>query len=336
MSFGTGSNPESRLPTPGISSGCRAPRNSNAPSSEIAGSMPPTRCENRARLDHVELGRDVDRALQIVGTPAESIRELEEDPAHFLRLLLLERDDVVVDLDRVERFEIDARAARGCAVHDPRNRGAMFGADDDHVAAVAIGDDLVLQVFRRVAPAHVRLERRPQLRPLAPQPVADARERRARVVGHLARRIDLPADFGDFALERRDPLDQLPQDREHRRRIPHRRARVLDRFEKVGEAEQASRLERAPLDVQRLDDCLEVRRRAEREAGMIAEEAGPFGCRALGGEDGGHVRHRTEVRQAFGAGRRHRQIDDRRHDLIKLERAQGTWVHVVQQVQKVQ
>ena len=50
---------------------------------------------------------------------------------------------------------------------------AMLGAHDHDVASVPIGDDLILQVFRVVAVARKRIERRAELRALAAQqPVA--------------------------------------------------------------------------------------------------------------------------------------------------------------------
>ena len=64
----------------------------------------------------------------------------------------------------------------------------MLGADDDDVPAVAIGDDLVLQVLRRVAPVVSDFERRAQLRALAPQRLADVAQRRAGRVGDVAGR----------------------------------------------------------------------------------------------------------------------------------------------------
>ena len=46
---------------------------------------------------------------------------------------------------------------------------AMLGLDDEHVAAVAVADDLVLQIARGVLAAQIRFERRSQPRPLLPQ-----------------------------------------------------------------------------------------------------------------------------------------------------------------------
>ena len=53
---------------------------------------------------------------------------------------------------------------------------------DHHVAALAVGDDLLLQVLGGVAAAQEALEGRPQLAALAAQPVADVAQRGAGVV----------------------------------------------------------------------------------------------------------------------------------------------------------
>ena len=128
------------------------------------------------------------------GAAPERVGQREQDAADFLGFLLLERDDVVVDLDRAERLEEQARAAAGAAVHDARNRRPVLGADDEHVAAVAIGDDLLLQVLRRVLAAQVRLERAAQPRPLLAQAIAQALQLRAGIVDDFAGGIDLAAD----------------------------------------------------------------------------------------------------------------------------------------------
>ena len=87
----------------------------------------------------------------------------------------------------------------------------MFGPDDQHVAAVAIGDDLVLQILRGVLAAQVGLERPAQPRALLAQPIADAPQLRARVVDDLAGRIDLSANIGDLALERPGRFRESPE-----------------------------------------------------------------------------------------------------------------------------
>ena len=161
--------------------------------------MPSIDCEKRApRLQHVELGGRLDRALQVGRARAERVGQRQQDPADFLGLLLFERDDVVVDFDRAERLEEQAGAAGRRAVDDARNAAAMLGLDDEHVAAVALGDDLILQVLRRFLAAQVRLERAAQPRPLLPQPIADqpsARGSRGRPRRRTARSSRASARF---------------------------------------------------------------------------------------------------------------------------------------------
>ena len=163
--------------------------------------------ETRPRVQHVEFGGGVDRPLEILGAAAERVAQRQQDAPHFFVLLLLERDDVVVDFDGAERLEIEAGAAARAAMNDAGNRGPVLGANDQHVAAMAIGDDLLLEVFRGVLAAQVRLERAAQPRALPPQAVADAAQLRRGIVHDLARRVDLAADVGDLALEGRRPFD---------------------------------------------------------------------------------------------------------------------------------
>ena len=86
----------------------------------------------------------------------------------------------------------------------PGNRAAVLGLARQHVAAVPLGDDLILQILRRVLAAQVRLERAAQPRPLLAQPVANQlaapgwRDRRPRRTGRSSR-----ATCADLALERR-------------------------------------------------------------------------------------------------------------------------------------
>ena len=84
--------------------------------------------EPRLRLDDVELGGALEGALEVEGPAAERVGQREQDPADFRGFLLLERDDVVVDLDRAERLEIEAGPARGTAVDDAGDRRAVLRA----------------------------------------------------------------------------------------------------------------------------------------------------------------------------------------------------------------
>ena len=52
---------------------------------------------------------------------------------------------------------------------DAGYRCAMLGLDDQHVAAIAIAHDLILEISRRILSAKIRFERRPQARALFAQ-----------------------------------------------------------------------------------------------------------------------------------------------------------------------
>ena len=89
---------------------------------------------------------------------------------------------------------------------DARDRGPVFGADHQHVAAMPIRHDLLLQVFRCVLAAQVRLQRAAQSRPLTPEPVANAPQLGGRVVDDVAGGIDFAKDVGDLVIEGGSPL----------------------------------------------------------------------------------------------------------------------------------
>jgi hypothetical protein len=63
----------------------------------------------------------------------------------------------------------------------------MLGTDDEHVSTVAVGDDLLLQVLRRVLAAQVGLQRAAQARALLAQAIAAAVSTMARRIGTALR-----------------------------------------------------------------------------------------------------------------------------------------------------
>ena len=87
----------------------------------MTGSTPPTISENRARawMTSSSVATSIVRSRSS-GRRAEGVGQREQDAADFLGFLLLERDDVVVDLDGLERLEEQARAAGRAAVDDAR------------------------------------------------------------------------------------------------------------------------------------------------------------------------------------------------------------------------
>ncbi len=148
----------------------------------------------------------------------------------------------------------------------------MFGAHHQHVAAVAVGDDLLLQVLRRVALAEERLERAAQPASLRAQPVADRTERRAGIVGDVTGGVDLAADVGDLGGTTR-PVRRCARAEESCRPRSDGTATLLDRFQVVGQRQQAQRFERAAVDRQRARMVVEVGRGAQREARVNGQEA---------------------------------------------------------------
>jgi hypothetical protein len=217
--------------------------------------------ETGTRLNDVELRRNLNRPFELLGAPAERVGQLEEDAANLFCLLLFERDDLVIDLNGLERLDEQARATRRSAMDDARYRRAVFGANHQHVAAVAIGDHLFLQILR-VPSAEKAVQRCPQSLLVLTQTVADRGQRGTGVVGHFARWLDLAANIGNLLRERRNRLDQQPQQRKRGANLDDRLTRLLDRFEVATESQQPHRLEPSSLHAERRDDLVEIGRRA--------------------------------------------------------------------------
>ena len=95
-------------------------------------------------------------------------------------LLVLQRDDVVVELDRGQRLDEEARARARAAVDDPRQLALVLGLEQQHVAVVARRDDAVLQQPLGVAAAQVALHHGRELRLQAQERAAQRRRAAAR------------------------------------------------------------------------------------------------------------------------------------------------------------
>ena len=146
---------------------------------------------------------------------------------------------------------------------DARDAAAVLGLHDQHVAAVALRDDLVLQILRRLFSTQVRFERRSQPRSLLAQTIPQQLQLRTRIVLHLAGRFDLVADLRGFAFERRGGGRRGFENRERAGRVANCGARLVNRIEKRRERQQMQRFERARLDGERADDLRQLRRRHE-------------------------------------------------------------------------
>ena len=230
------------------------------------------RSEARFRLQHVEVHRDVERGAQIVRARAEGVGQLEQDAADLFALALFELDDVVVDLDRRRGLEEEARAARRASVHDARHVAPVLGSHHQHVTAVSLGDDLLLQVLRRVLAAHELIERRPQPLAFLPQLVAHPAEQRAGVIEHLAAWVDGVTHSADLVLEARRARHDAVEDGKDARRLAHGVSGELHRIEEIGDAPQWQRLEDLPghaEPIQRLVQAAPGTQREERVALQI-------------------------------------------------------------------
>ena len=147
------------------------------------------------------------------------------------------------------------------------------GSHHQHVAPVAVGDHLLLQVLRGVALRAGTTPAWSAAGPLLAEPLADAGKGRAGVVGHFARRLDLAPHVGDLVAERRHALHQPHQIGECGAGLGDRLARLLDRLEEIGEAQQAQRLQRTALGAQPFERGLQFGGRTQREPRVDQQEA---------------------------------------------------------------
>src|SRR5687767_14214390 len=111
--------------------------------------------ELSSRLEDIQVRCRIHGASKVGSARPELIRQGHEDATDLFPLLLFEGDDVIVDLDGAERLEKQARSAAGAAMDDARDRRSVFGPYDEHVASVAIGHDMLLQVLRGFLAAQI-------------------------------------------------------------------------------------------------------------------------------------------------------------------------------------
>ena len=249
--------------------------------------------EAAAGLNHVELRGGVQGLVQLVRACTERVGQRQQNAMDFLCFFVLEGNDVVVDLDGGKRFEEQARAGGRRAVHDAGDGGPVLGLDHQHVAPVAVGDHLLLQVLRRVSSAEERLQGAAQPRTLTAQPPADAGKLRRGVVHHLAGRCELSPDVGDLADERCGSARDGTEQWEARAELCDDRAGMFDRLEVLGQSQQAKRLQRAPVHFERVHYRRQVGGGAKREAGMIRQKPDGFARRPEGSGHLGRVGRRV-------------------------------------------
>ncbi len=206
---------------------------------------------------------------------------------------------------------------------------AVLGADDDDVASVAIGDDLILQVARGVAAAHVRFERAPQARPLFPQAIANLPELGARASTTSPAPSMALANRGRLAFERGESASASAASVGHsaagKRRITSRTrsidstasARPSRRSGSSGRSATASAVSVSSKSSGARsgnDGCSPSRRTPSLVAASAASTRRRIG-------------HGLERGESPGAHGREREAGQRLDDTIELERSEGTGVH---------
>src|SRR5436190_1578058 len=96
--------------------------------------------KDRARLQCIKLRRDRDRIDEIARVVDEKLRDEAGDARNLLALLNQEIGEIVVQLDRLHRFDEKRRARPRSLVQDSGHRVAMIGAHRNAVAIAAHDD----------------------------------------------------------------------------------------------------------------------------------------------------------------------------------------------------
>ena len=319
--------------TAGISSGCRAASSSNAPSARQRRlDAADERREARLGLDDVQLGRRFDGALQVErrgarnwSVSASRMRRTSSASCSSSATISLLISTVLSG----SRNRLAPLAELPWMM--PGIADAVLGLDDEHVAAVAVGDDLVLQVLRGVLAAQERLERAAQPRRAAfaadrgPPAVPGWRGPATSPDGSILSRTSAISLLNDAP-----PSAMALQDRERGRRRagwPPRVASTDSR--KSASAEQPQRLERPALDGQRRAGWRRGRRapRSGKRARRLVEPDAFGGGREQLGDP-----PRVGLRAQRRPGGRRRAASARKpahglDDPVEFEGLQGACVH---------
>ena len=209
------------------------------------------RSEARLRLQHVELDGDVERGPQIRRPRAGTRRSTRAGcagPRHVPRSSSSTMSLLISTVPEGSRKSVAPLAELPWTM--PGTLPRCSARTISTIAAVALGDDLVLQILGVVLAAHELLERGAEARPLVAAAGRGCCATRAGVVEHLAAGIDRVAHRCDLGLEARRPRRDRAEDRKRPGGLPDRRPRDLHRVEKVRERPQRQRLEQLPLDLQ--------------------------------------------------------------------------------------
>ena len=281
----------------------------------------------RLGLQDVEFGRHLLGPGQNVLPQPERVGQRQQDALHFFGFLDLELDDLVVDLDGRQRFQIQRLAAGRTAMDQSGQRRPVLGLHQQHEPPVALGDDLVLQVLRGVLAAQIRVERLTELRALASKPVANRSQRRTGVIDHVARGRDGVPHRSDFVLERRRATHKPLQTRQLARRPAHGRRAGFHRLEVVRQGQQAQRFKRATLDAEQTQERLEILGRPQREHRVGRQVTDGLRRGGQRFAHSGRIGGRRERLEAGGSCRRERETAHGGDNTVEFEGPQAACGH---------
>ena len=104
-------------------------------------------CLGKNKVEHCQVFQAIDELLAVVGDLGG---ELVQDASFLIALLQLQLAHGVVQLDDRKRLNKKRRAARGLVVDHGLDLSLEFGAQGDHVASIALGDDRFLELVGRL------------------------------------------------------------------------------------------------------------------------------------------------------------------------------------------
>ncbi len=283
--------------------------------------------ESRLGLNQIQFGRDMQRVLKVGGAHPVGVRQSEKNAEHFRLLAVGQRHDLVVRLHRRHRLEVQRRATRGTAVDDAGDGVLMFGAHHHHIPATAVGDDLVLEIFRGVAPPGKSLERGSQLRPMTPQCVTNIAQCRARIVGDVARRRDRAARAGSFVGKRCGRRHEVAQQGGRWAQATNRLAGIVHGIHEGRETDQRQRIERLSRDGQRVQNVEQRFGRLDGERPAVCQESHGLRGRVESCSNLSSVRRWFEGERRGASQGRQRLERQRFPNAIELERAEESGLH---------
>ena len=149
-----------------------------------------------AREHEIEIGQHVEVGFRALAPRTDERRQVGEDARDLVLLLDTQRAQAVVDVERVERFDEQRVPGRRRIVHHARDRVAELRLHGNHEAPVADGHDRILDRLRVAWRAQDRRAAVARLVLRVPGVAAQARERRARAVEHVAALADRAIDRG--------------------------------------------------------------------------------------------------------------------------------------------